>query len=213
MATERFAADGYEQTRVADIVRTLGITPQVFYNHFPSKLQLLVESFNTFISWNLAYVEPEAAESSDPGERLLRRLAADYRTSEFGADVMSRIRSEPSDDRADKLKLAERAWDGIARQIQTDFETAVPPGSPPPPIPLELLAHSMIGAQHNASARASWDQRFSRADVLRTHLWLWSAVTAALSGNTGIRDQVARYEGLIREIAAREPENPPPIAD
>jgi AcrR family transcriptional regulator len=211
VATEQFASKGYERTHVASIVRKLGITPQIFYLHFPSKLQLLVESFHTFISWNLAHFEPEIMESQDIGERLLRRLIADYKASEFGSDVISQIRSEPTHSKADKLRLADQAWDSVISRIKADFESVRPSASSRPSIPLDLLAYSMIGAHHNATARASWDERFTRADALRTHLWLWLAVTAAMSGEVDIDSRVARYEDLIKEVAARGPETPPSI--
>ena len=61
VATEEFMDRGYDNARVADIIRKAGVTSQVFYAHFPSKVELLIESFRTFVSWNLAFVEPEAA--------------------------------------------------------------------------------------------------------------------------------------------------------
>ncbi|MFH0917491.1 MAG: MerR family transcriptional regulator [bacterium] len=213
VATGEFAAKGYERTHIAAIIRELGITPQIFYSHFPSKLQLLVEAFHTFISWNLQFIEPKLMASTDQGERLLWRLVADSRANEFGSDVFSHIRSEGGHKKSDKLKLAEQAWAGIVSRITMDFESVRAPGSPPPAIPLELLAYSMIGAHHNASARASWDEKYSRADTLRTHLWLWLAALAALSGEVDIDSRIARYEGLIQEVAAREPETPPAIED
>jgi hypothetical protein len=170
-----------------------------------------VESFHTFISWNLAHFEPEIMESQDIGERLLRRLIADYKASEFGSDVISQIRSEPTHSKADKLRLADQAWDSVISRIKADFESVRPSASSRPSIPLDLLAYSMIGAHHNATARASWDERFTRADALRTHLWLWLAVTAAMSGEVDIDSRVARYEDLIKEVAARGPETPPSI--
>ena len=213
VATEEFATKGYERTHVAAIIRKLGITPQIFYSHFPSKLQLLVESFQTFLSWNLDFVELRLMESTDQGERLLGRLVADHRATEFGSDVFAHIRMEGGREKGDKLRLAEQAWAGVVGWITRDFESARALDSPPPPIPLELLAYSMLGAHHNASARASWDEQYSRADLLRTHLWLWLAVVAALSGEVDIDSRIARYEDLIKETAVRRPETPPAIED
>jgi AcrR family transcriptional regulator len=213
VATEEFASKGYEQTHVATIIRRSGVTPQVFYSHFPSKLQLLVESFHTFLSWNLAYVESKLLASSDSGERLLWRLIADHRANEFGSDVLSRISSEGGNGKTDRLKLAEQAWAGVVRQIVLDFESVRAPGSAPPAISLELLSYSLLGAHHNASMRASWDEQFSRADLLRVHLWLWLAVMAAMSGEVDIDSRIVRYEDLIQEVAARDPETPPAVEE
>lgn len=64
VATEEFLQNGYRQTRVATIIRKAGVTSQVFYAQFPSKGKLLVESFRTFMEWNLAFVEPRLTQSS-----------------------------------------------------------------------------------------------------------------------------------------------------
>jgi AcrR family transcriptional regulator len=213
VATEEFAAKGYEQTHVATIIRKSGVSPQVFYSHFPSKLQLLVESFHTFINWNLADVEPKLLASPDMGERLLWRLFADNRANAFGSDVLSHIGSEGGNGKIDKLKLAEQAWAGVVRQVVSDFSSVRAPGSAPPAISLELLSYSLLGAHHNASMRASWDEQFSRADLLRVHLWLWLAVLAAMSGEVDIDSRIAHYEDLIKEVAAREPETPPAVEE
>jgi DNA-binding transcriptional MerR regulator len=213
VATEEFAANGYERTHVATVIRRSGVTPQVFYSHFPSKLELLVESFHMFLSWNLAYHEPKLSASPDLGERLLWRLIADHRANEFGSDVLSRIGAEGGNGKTDRLKLAEQAWAGVVRQIVLDFESVRAPGSAPPAVSFELLSYSLLGAHHNASMRASWDEQFSRADLLRVHLWLWLAVLAAMSGEVDIDSRIARYEDLIQEVAAREPETPPAVEE
>ena len=213
VATEEFAKKGYEQTLISDIVRRAGITNQVLYSHFPSKLQLFIESFHTFLTWNLAHVEPRLMQSPDTGERLLWRLLADARATQFGSEVLARIQAQRTDSMSDRRTMAEQAWQGVVDQITREFESARTPGAPPPPISLELLSYSMLGAHHNASLRASWDDECTREDVLRVHLWLWLAVMAALSGEVDIDSRLARYEALIKEVADREPETPPAAED
>jgi DNA-binding transcriptional MerR regulator len=211
VATEEFATKGYKGTHVATIVRRLGITSQVFYSHFPSKLQLFVESFSTFLDWNMADVEHKVKESNDPGERLMLRLIADARANEFGSQVLAQINAEPSHSGPEKRTMAEQAWRGVVGTIVDEFESLRKPGDPPLPVSLELLAYSMLGAHHNASMRASWDNRYSRADVLRLHLWLWLTVMAAISREVDIGSRLPRYEDLVQEIAARRPDTPPAL--
>jgi AcrR family transcriptional regulator len=211
-ATEEFLHRGYEQTRVADIVRKAGVTSQVFYSLFPSKGELLVECFQTFISWNLAFVEPQL-ETADPGERLLWRMLADARANEFGSSVMSVLRTEaPNGSGSDRARLVEQAWGPIIRHIVLEFEAFLKPGVTPP-VPLELLAYSMIGASHDTSQRATWDDKYSREDVLATHLWLFLTVLDALAREEGPSPYLSRYRDLIKEVARREPESPPAIEE
>lgn len=209
-ATEEFLQRGYEQTRVIDIIRKAGVTSQVFYGLFPGKAELLVESFQTFVSWNLAFVEPRL-EAADPGERLLLRMQADERANEFGSSVMSVLRSEAQNgDAADRTRLVEQAWGPIIRRVVLEFESFLQPGVPAP-VPLELLAYSMIGANHNSSNRASWDDKYSREDVLATHLWLFLIVLDALAREEGPNTYLSRYRDLIKEVAQRTPETPPAL--
>lgn len=212
LATEEFSTKGYKQTHVADIIRQLGITPQAFYSHFPSKSRLLAESFQTFIKWNVAFIEPKLKESNDPGERLLWRVFGNFRANAFGSEVLSLVRSEAPDD-GDLVRSVEKAWGGIVRRVMTDFEEVRTLESAPPTVSLELLVYSLIGALHNAALRTSWDDTFSRDDLLRVHLWLYLAALAAWSGEIDIDSRIGRYEGLIREMAAREPVSPPPLED
>jgi hypothetical protein len=113
---------------------------------------------------------------------------------------------------ADLTRLTEQAWDGIVRLIVTDLESLRDPATPTP-ISLELLAYSIIGALHNTALRASWDDKFSREQLLGAHLWMWLAFSAALGGEIDIDSRFARYQDLIREIAAREPGMPPALED
>jgi AcrR family transcriptional regulator len=211
VATEEFMRSGYRQTRVATIIRKAGVTSQAFYAYFPSKGKLLVESFRTFMEWNLAFFEQGLAERADVGERLLWRLHADSRANQLGSEVLTLVDSEP-DGESDLAQHVEQAWEQVVRPVIAEFEGLRKPGSQPP-VSLELLAYSLIGALHNAELRTTWDDRFTREDVFGTHLWLYLAVTAAMSGEVDIDGRFARYKDLIREIAALPPESPPVPAE
>jgi AcrR family transcriptional regulator/predicted DNA-binding transcriptional regulator AlpA len=207
VATEEFMRNGYRQTRVATIIRKAGVTSQAFYSQFPSKSQLLVESFRTFMEWNLAFFEPKLADRADVGERVLWRLHADFLANQLGSEVLSLVQSEPAEG-TDLALHVEQAWEPVVRRVTAEWESMRRPGSPPP-VSLELLAYSLIGALHNAALRTTWDDKYDRADLLGAHLWLYLALLAAMSGEVDIDSRLAQYKDLIREIAAREPESPP----
>ncbi len=211
VATEEFMRNGYRQTLVATIIREAGVTSQTFYSHFPSKGQLLVESFRTFMEWNLAFVEPRLAESSDLGERVLWRLHADSRARQLGSEVLSLVQSEPIEG-TDLARRVEQAWEQVVRQVIAEFESLRKPESPSP-VSLELLAYSLIGALHNATLRTSWDDKYSREDLLGAHLWLYLALTAAMSGEIDIDTRFEGYKNLIGDIAGRPAESPPAPAE
>lgn len=208
VATKEFMDKGYDHARVSDIIRKAGVTSQVFYAHFPRKVELLAESFRTFVSWNLPFVE-DNLQQGDAGARLLRRLQADARANELGSSVISAIRAEEPGD-TDLLGLVERAWAPIISTVVPDLEQVIPAGHTPA-ASIELLVYSLLGAMHNSSARASWDDTYTREDVITTHLWLYFAILAGLSGEVDIDARVARYTDLIKATVARKPESPPAV--
>jgi len=48
-AARLFVRKGYKRTRIADIIKEVGVTPPVFYSHFASKQDLFVEAFGVFV--------------------------------------------------------------------------------------------------------------------------------------------------------------------
>jgi len=210
VASEEFAAKGYKGTHVMAIIQRLGINPHIFYRHFPSKLELLLECFKAATPLPIGPVDLQAEEPHDFGERVLRGLVGDSRWHKLGATLAGAIRSETPQDGETMQRLAE-VWDAIIINILRDFERVRKPGSSPSPVPDELLAYSLIGAHRNARLRASWDDKFQVADLLRAHLFVFLAVLAAVGGEVDIRSRVAGYEGLIRELTTDVTGLPPAL--
>ncbi len=213
VATQEFMTKGYKQTHVAVIMKKAGVTPHVFYAHFPSKRRLLLECFNTFIKWNVADRAPELQDTSDFGERLLCNLIGDLRIRALGVDVLALIHSEGAHKGSDLHKPVEEAFEAIVGPMVADLASMRAKGASAPPIPEELLAYSLLGAMDNTHMRASWDNKYTRTDLLRTHLWLYLAIEAAMSGEIDIDARLARYEERIQALAARDLDSPSALED
>ena len=208
VATQEFMVGGYKRTHVAAIIKKAGVTAHVFYAHFPSKRQLLVECFSTFIKWNVADRAPGLAEISDLGGRLLYNLIGDLRVQALGADVLSVVQSEGTHKGSDLHEPVEEAYRLIVGPLLEDLAAMRGPSSLEPAVPDELVAFSLLGAMDGTQMRTSWDDRYTRTEVLRTHLWLYLAVWTAMSGEVDIRSKMERYEDLVRSIASRAPDYP-----
>ncbi len=209
-ASEEFAANGYRGTHVMAIIQKLGINPHIFYRHFPSKLELLLECFKAATPLPIDADEARELEPHDFGERVARGLAGDTDWHKLGAALQQAIRSEEPLERETSQRLAE-VWDAIIVNILRDFDEVRQPGSPASPVRDELVAYSLIGAHRAASMRASWDDRFEAADLLRAHLFVFLAVMAAVSGEADIHSKVAGYEPLIQELTAGMRRLPPAL--
>ena len=200
-AIEEFMARGYKQTHVSTIIQRLGINPQLFYSHFPSKLQLLAECFTTFIERSAGSLEPGMAAYADLPERMLRRVGADRRGHELGAMLAAAIRSEGSPDELDHYRLV-KALEVIMSRVAGDIAKVRPPDAPPPRVSDEMLAYGLLGADNYQRLRASWGDDVSAADFLRAHLFIFLAILAAVSGEIDIYGRLAAYEDLIQEVTA-----------
>lgn len=203
-AIEEFMAKGYKGTHVSAIIQRLGINPQLFYSHFPSKLQLLAECFRTFIERGGVSIEREMAAYTDPVERAARRLATDRRGDELGSMLAAAIRSEGRLD-GDDYYAVEDALGTVMARFGEEIGKVRPAGSPPPPFPDELLAAGLLGAVSFQSMRTSWGRGLSDADFLRAQIFLHLAILAAVSGEVDIYGRLARYENVVQEVAARSP--------
>ena len=156
VATEEFVTKGYKGTHVLAIIQKLGINPHIFYRHFPSKLDLLVECFKSATPMPPAGVDAGEMADRDPVENVLRGLTGDWPWHQLSAVLSTAIRSEGLQDPAAQSRLAE-TWDAIIVNPVRDLESVRGPQSEPPPVLDELLAYSLIGAHRTASMRASWD--------------------------------------------------------
>ena len=204
-AIDEFMEKGYKQTHVSTIIQKLGINPQIFYTHFPGKLDLLAECFKTFIERTSESLEPGMMSTyHDIPERAIRRLAADRRGHELGSMLAAAIRSEGNPQEIDHVRLSD-ALGTVMLRIGAEIGSVRPPDAPPPPVSDEMLAYGLLGAHNYQSMRSSWGEGFGTADFLRAHVFIYLAILAAVSGEVDIYGRVARYEPLIREVTSQPP--------
>jgi AcrR family transcriptional regulator len=197
-AARRFARDGYERTRIGDIVADVGSTAPVFYAHFASKRQLFIESFGVFVRWNTRIVEPPLAGEPDPIARMVRRMRAHFGLRAVSPVLVGLASSEGLRDGGESRAAVIEAYRSITSGTTDDF-AGMRRKAGYPPIPDELVAHSMIGAIEQSAARAGWDDTYALRDVMVTHLFLQLALQAAYSGEIDLSEKLAAYLPLIDE--------------
>lgn len=121
-ATERFAADGYHPTSVADIVDGLGVGKGVFYWYFSSKEELFIEILRTSQKDLRRRQQRAITDVDDPVRRLelgiragvlwmaehndLRRLFEFARTEQTFAKAMRAGQAVLVSDAVEHLKAA-----------------------------------------------------------------------------------------------------------
>jgi DNA-binding transcriptional MerR regulator len=206
-AMKELLEKGYAQTRMEDLIPELGINASIFYAHFPSKRDLLMECFSALVITSVDTIEPRIAESRDVVERVLARIAARFAIYPLRSDVLALTSGERLDGENEVRAAVEKAWDAVMQVISGELAGMRPPGVVSPPVPLVLLAYSLDEALQGTITRSRGDFRFSVADVIRTHVWLWLALRAAISGQVDVNNELAGYEELIQQMAT----SPPPV--
>jgi AcrR family transcriptional regulator len=145
-ATERFAADGYHPTSVADIVDGLGVGKGVFYWYFDSKEELFVEILRTAQTDMRRRQQREIADVADPVERVkLGVRAAVLWMAEH--DDLRRLfefaRTEAAFNGAMKAGQRVLVGDAVAHLKEAIVEGRIPDRDP------EVLAHAILGVANH----------------------------------------------------------------
>lgn len=208
-AARLFARKGYKGTRVADIIREVGVTPPVFYSHFTSKKELFLESFGVFVGWMRGFLESRLADEPDPAARDLARVHGYFGVQALSPDLMSLVRSEALQENGDMRKLVERSYKEMTESTLADLIRLREEGGTALPASDELVAFGLLGGVENIVMRTSWDHRYSKHDVLWTTLCLFLAVQALYSGRLDLGGELSRYAEVIDRLAKASPPVPP----
>ncbi len=206
-AARLFARRGYKRTRVADIIREAGVTPPVFYSHFPSKRDVFVESFGVFVSWMRGFLESRLASEPDAAARDLARVHAYFGVQALSPDLMSLVRSEALQEDDALRRVAQRSYRDMTEGTLQDLVRMREQAGVMLPAVDELVAFGLLGVVENVVMRASWDDRYTTREVLWTTLCVFLAVQALYTGRLEVGSDLQRYAALVEALA----ESPPPV--
>lgn len=205
VAARQFARKGYKRTRIADIIKEVGISPPAFYGHFRTKRQLLMESLRVYVQWSVDALEPALEAEPDLAIRLIRRIGAFYGVQALGSGHLALVRSEALIEDTEMRQVAQETYKALITGILEDLTRLRRDSASPPPVPDELLAFSLEGALEHTAMRATWDSTYSQHDVVLTHLHLYLAVVALYTGELDLSDRLARYSDAIDLDTSYEP--------
>jgi len=208
-AARRFARSGYRRTRIADIIRDVGISPPVFYGHFQTKRQLFIRSFNVFMEWMAGFIEGQLADETDPGLKILSRIRAYFGLQAASENQLWLARFEALQEGGEAAEAAQESLRVIVRHIQDDLCSFREGHGSGPDIPDELAAYSLLGALEISGMRATWDDTYSQRDVMWTHLHIYLALKALYSGRIDLSEEVAAYAEAVDHLAGLPPPVPP----
>jgi len=206
-AAREFAYNGYRQTRIADIIAQLGITPQVLYSHYPTKRDLFAACYREYLDAMMEVIEPRVKDETDLGVHHIWRMLGDYGCRALNPDLLYLTRDAAYDD-PETTKELRAAYEHVLSGPERDLER-LRPDPERPALSDELLSYALFGAFQTMRMRASWDDRFSRRDVMWTNVALLHAVLTLYEGPLDVDTLKRRYDELIDRVCALEPPVPP----
>jgi AcrR family transcriptional regulator len=199
-AAREFARNGYRQTRIADIIAEVGITPQVLYSHFPTKRDLFAAAYRESLNISMSIIEPRLDGEEDLAVHLLWRMVGDYALQGLNPDLLYLSREAAYDDPETTRELR-RAHEHVLSGQGEELE-ALRQSPDDPPFSDELVNYALYGAFQTMRLRASWDDRYSRSEVMWTNILLNIAVRRLYDGSIDVAAIREKYAALIDELAA-----------
>ena len=208
VAARRFAKQGYERTRIADVCKEAGVTAQVLYGHFPSKRHLFIACYQVYFEWMSEQAQPAIDETNDLNARLAWRAWASYGIQSFSPDLQALSRVEavhPESELRGVLRdLFTAILDPTVQELAAERGSEAAPGL----LDAELVSYAFEGALGNMQMRASWDDTYDKEDVIRNLLVMFMAVRAAYSGRVQLTQEWEAVAGLVDRLSTSGPRTP-----
>jgi len=201
-AARRFAERGYDNTRISDICREVGVTAQVLYSHFPSKRHLFIACFRVYFGWMHEKIAPAIEQTDDSAARLVWRSWAFYGIQALSPDLQALARVEAMHPESGLRGDVRETYRGMLADSERELTAARRPGANEALFDDVLVAHALLGALENMQMRASWDDRFTVEDVMRNHVAIFAAVRAAYAGRVDLTEDWRSVAPLVQELAA-----------
>ena len=124
-AAREFARNGYRQTRIADIISELGITPQVLYANFPTKRDLFAAAYREYLEtsrWSV--IEPRLEDEDDLAVHLLWRMVGDYGLRALNPDLLLPVARSRLRRPGDHARAAQVAHEHVLSGPREELERA-----------------------------------------------------------------------------------------
>ena len=200
-AARRFASAGYAGTRVADIVKDVGINKQLLYSHFPTKRALFVESLEVYIGWLVVANENAIRSVADPYERLLLRMDAFASLQKNSPVFLSLLRAESWTQGVEAQGVAERILNKLVQptieELQGLRNERTPAG-----LHEDIFAHGLLGFGDAVRVISMIGRQVPLLEALRASVAVFASVRAIWSGESAVQEILDKYDGLINQIAS-----------
>jgi AcrR family transcriptional regulator len=202
-AAHRFAELGYENTRISDICRDVGVNAPLLYSYFPSKQRLFIACFQVYYNWIHDEIQPSIDHEADPAAKTVWRMWAGYARQAFSPDLQALARVEAFHAESELRPLVRDTYERMLADPIDELAAERKPEANPGLFDDELIIYGLLGALESMQMRASWDAKYTAEHVMRNRLGMFLAVRAAYQGRVDLMAEWEQVRGLVRELAAK----------
>jgi AcrR family transcriptional regulator len=204
-AARRFAAHGYEKTRVTDICKDVGASSQLLYSHFPGKKHLFIACFEVYFRWMNVQVAAPIEQATDSAIRQALRVWAGLGLQSLSRDLQAMARVEAFHPHSELQPMVRKVYEEILAGSAEELAAERKPGANPGLFSDELVAYGLLGVLENMLMRATWDDRFTNEDIMRSLVGMFLAVRAAYQGRVDLAAEWQQMSDLVAELSKKLP--------
>jgi AcrR family transcriptional regulator len=180
----------------------------VLYSHFSSKRHLFIACWDVYYRWMNAQVASAIEQTPDSAARLAWRVWAGQGIQALSPELQAMARVEAFYPESELRPLVREVYGkmlaGAPEELAADRQAVVKPDI----FDDELVSHGFLGVLENMQMRASWDDRYTREDIIRNLIGMFMAVRAVYQGRLDITEDWAAVADLVRQLASSEPRPP-----
>jgi AcrR family transcriptional regulator len=183
----------------------------LLYSHFPSKRHLFIGCYDVYVHWMNVQVAAPIAQATDSAARLAWRVWAGQGIQALSPDLQAMARVEVFHPESELRQLVrdiyEKMLTGAPEELGADRKDGGNPGI----FDDELVSYGLLGALEDMELRASWDDKYTREDILRNLIGVFIAVRAVYQGRVDTRNDWEEVADLVRQLAGSKPQPPAPL--
>jgi AcrR family transcriptional regulator len=204
-AARRFAAHGYEKTRVTDICKDVGVSAQLLYSHFSGKKHLFIACFEVYFRWMNMQVAAPIEQATDSAARQALRVWAGLGLQSLSRDLQAMARVEALHPDSELQPLVRKVYEEILAGSADELSAERKPGTNPGLFSDELVAYGLLGVLESMVMRVSWDDRFTSEDIMRNLVGIFLAVRAAYQGRVDLTPEWEDMASMVSGLSGRLP--------
>ncbi len=204
-AARRFAAHGYEKTRVTDICKDVGVSAQLLYSHFSGKKHLFIACFEVYFRWMNVQVAAPIEQATDSAARQAWRVWAGLGLQSLSRDLQAMARVEALHPHSELQPMVRKVYEEILAGSAEELAAERKPGANPGLFSDELVVYGLLGVLENMLMRATWDDKFTHEDIMRNLVGMFLAVRAAYQGRVDLAPEWQAMSDLVASLTKRPP--------